>query len=114
MGTRTGNPRGRPKGSKNKRTAEREAAMEATAQAIADSIPEAFAGDAHALLIAIYKDPSRPIELRADAAKAAIRYEKPAMAAIELNASVSHSHEDALDQLDDEPAREGDQAEAED
>ena len=35
----------------------------------------AFEGNAHSLLIAIYKDGSMPIGLRLDAAKAAVRYE---------------------------------------
>jgi hypothetical protein len=43
----------------------------------------AFEGNAHSLLIAIYKDGSMPIGLRLDAAKAAVRYEKPALAAVE-------------------------------
>src|SRR5687767_9567326 len=77
MGTRTGLPRGRPKGSKNKRTVEREVAMQKAAQAITAAIPEAFEGDAHALLMATYKDTALPLPTRLDAAKAAIGYEKP-------------------------------------
>jgi hypothetical protein len=38
----------------------------------------AFAGDAHDLLMAFYKDTSHRIELRLDAAKAAIGYEAAA------------------------------------
>jgi len=37
---------------------------------------------------------------RIDAAKAAARYVHPALSAVEMNASVSLSHEDALEQLD--------------
>lgn len=82
MGERTGRPRGRPPGAKNKRTEEREEAMKAAADVIAESLPAAFTGDAHALLMSVYKDQTQPIDLRVDAAKAAIRYEKPALAAV--------------------------------
>jgi hypothetical protein len=83
MGIRTGRPRGRPPGAKNRLTAERREAMQEIAEAIEGAIPAAFEGDAHALLMAVYKDPERPIDLRVDAAKAAIRYEKPALAAVD-------------------------------
>ena len=36
-------------------------------------------GDAHAYLMSVYKDPLKPENLRIDAAKAAIRYERPAL-----------------------------------
>jgi hypothetical protein len=44
---------------------------------------ELFEGDAHAFLMSIYKDKSLPLNLRLDAAKSAIRYEKPAMTVID-------------------------------
>lgn len=44
-----------------------------------------FDGDAHALLTAIYKDETFPIEFRARCAEAAIKYEKPAKATVDLN-----------------------------
>ena len=113
MGVRTGKPRGRPKGAPNKRTVERVAAMAQTAQAIEAALPEAFAGDAHSLLVAIYKDKTRPIELRIDAAKAAIRYETPALAAVEHSGAIAFSHEDALAELD-EPEGADDTPEAQD
>ena len=59
-------------------------AMEASARAIEAALPQGFSGDAHALLVSVYKDESRDIHLRIDAAKAAIRYEKPALSATEL------------------------------
>jgi hypothetical protein len=62
---------GRQKGTPNKRTAARE-------QAVAEMlnvIPEASQGDAHAFLMAIYKDPTMPVEMRIDAAKKAIHFE---------------------------------------
>lgn len=100
MGAKTGNPRGRPRGAKNKRTEEREAAMQEVAEIISASIPDAFAGDSHALLMAVYKDPSQPVERRLDAAKAAIPYEKPRLAAIDHSGTLGLlTHEEALDAL---------------
>ena len=75
---------GRQPGTKNKRTVEREAMAQAAAAAVEAVIPGAFAGDAHAFLIAVYKDPGQPMEIRLDAAKAAVRYEKPALAAVDV------------------------------
>jgi hypothetical protein len=43
-------------------------------------------GDALAYLMSIYKDPTMPENLRIDAAKAAIRYERPALAPVEQQA----------------------------
>jgi len=83
MGDKTGNPRGRPPGSKSKRTVEREQAMSEAAKTIEEALEGAFEGDAHALLMVVYKDPSKEMALRIDAAKAAIRYEKPALSTIE-------------------------------
>src|SRR6266852_1806297 len=83
MGTRTGYPRGRPKGAKNKRTAEREAAMKEMAAQIGKAVGGAFEIDALAYLMSVYKDPSKPENVRIDAAKAAIRYERPALAPVE-------------------------------
>jgi hypothetical protein len=87
MGVRTGNPRGRPKGAKNKRTAKRERDAKRAAEAIEAVIPEAFAGDAHAYLMAIYKDPTKDDAVRMDAAKAAIRYELPTFSPVEQRSS---------------------------
>ena len=80
-GQKTG---GRQKGSRNKRTQERE---EATAQAVAligEAIPDAFAGDAHAFLVAVYKNPRIDHHTRQGAAKAALPYEKPRLQAVKL------------------------------
>jgi hypothetical protein len=63
--------------------------MIAAAAAIEEAIPDAFAGDAHALFMTIYKDPTNDISLRLDAAKAAIRYEKPAMSSVQAEHSGS-------------------------
>ena len=47
----------------------------------------AFEGDALAYLMSIYKNPAKPENLRIDAAKAAIRYERPALAPVEQRAN---------------------------
>jgi hypothetical protein len=80
MGKKTGRPRGRPKGAKNKRTAEREAAMRNTAANIEGTVNGAFLGDALAFLTSIYKDPAKPENLRIDATKVAIRFERAPLA----------------------------------
>lgn len=59
--------------------------MQAAAAKINGAIDGAFEGDAHALLIAVYKNPEVPLNLRVDAAKAAVGYEKPRLNASEHN-----------------------------
>jgi len=79
---------GRKKGSPNKRTAEREARI-AQATAVLDSVlPDAFRGDAHTYLMAVYKDTSLPTKDRLTAAIAAIGYEKPKLASVEAKLDV--------------------------
>jgi hypothetical protein len=58
MGLRTGWARGRPKGARNKRTKEMIQLGQAAAAAIENAIPDAFIGDAHTLLMTIYKNPT--------------------------------------------------------
>jgi hypothetical protein len=66
---------GRKLGVKNKPTLARE---RAAAEKIRDVTgPAAFEGDAHAFLMVTYKDPTQPMELRLEAATAAIAYEEP-------------------------------------
>lgn len=52
-----------------------------------------FRGDAHALLRLIYTDATQPIELRVDAAKSAIRFERPALVASHVQHSNAPSTE---------------------
>lgn len=99
MGERTGNPRGRPPGARNRRTKAIEAAAEETAAKIAEAIDGAFEGDAHALLMTVYKNPLNEMALRIDAAKAAIRYERPALSSVQASVGITN-HEAALDELD--------------
>jgi hypothetical protein len=42
---------------------------------MAANMPEGFKGDAHALLVAVYRDTSLPLPIRLDAAKAAVKFE---------------------------------------
>jgi hypothetical protein len=76
---------GRQRGVKNKRTAalaqaQADAAAKVT-QALGDA---AFDGDAHALLVSVYRDTTQPMELRLNAAKAAIAYEKPRLQSVTM------------------------------
>ena len=84
---------GRQKGSRNKRTL----LIENNTRQLLDRAGEilgedAFEGDAHALLMQIYKNTRLPLELRLYAAKAAIRFEKPALAPIESKGPVENVH----------------------
>ena len=92
---------GRQKGVPNKRTEQREAAVQEAAELIRTVIPDAFDGDSHALLMAVYKDPQQPLERRMEAAKAAIAYEKPRLAAIEHGGTLGIiTHEDRLREIE--------------
>ena len=73
QGHKTG---GRQKDSRNKSTQEREETAAKTVALVGDMIPNAFPGDAHPFLVAIYKDPRVDPLARKDAAKAALPYEK--------------------------------------
>lgn len=83
MGVRTGRPRGRPPGAANKSTLERQKKLDEIASQIGAAIDDAFEGDSHAFLMAVYKNPALPMNVRLDAAKAAISYEKPKLASVE-------------------------------
>lgn len=94
---------GRPAGARNKRTAAREAETRKVAAVIEAAIGEPFTGDAHAFLMTIYKDPKMSTDLRVDAAKAAIRYEKPALATIDLTSVNEHLvHDISSEPMSDE------------
>jgi hypothetical protein len=75
---------GRRRGAKNKRTLARERATAEANVKVTDALgADAFEGDAHAFLTAVYRNPALPMNLRVDAAKAAIGYEKPRLASVE-------------------------------
>jgi hypothetical protein len=54
-----------------------------------------FEGDAHALLMFVYKNPALDIQIRLDAARVAIKYEKPSLAAIQVQHAGGMSHVEA-------------------
>ena len=83
---------GRPEGLKNRRTVELEAKQREAAATLAAVLPDAFDGDAHALLMLVSKDRRQPIDLRLEAAGKAIRYEKPALATIDMSTTGSVRH----------------------
>jgi hypothetical protein len=83
MGARTGKPRGRPAGVKNVRTLERQQEIAEVSRVIESALERPFTGDAHTLLMTVYKDEAQPLERRIDAAKAAIAYEKPKLASVD-------------------------------
>src|SRR5262249_42041140 len=84
-GSKPGERRGgRQPGSLNLRTVERQEAIAAWAAELNEIIPDAFQGDAHALLMAIYKNPRVPPAVRLDAAGKALAYEKPRLASMEV------------------------------
>ena len=84
---------GRPKGSKNKTSVDFEKRLAEKSEALNAIMDGAFKGDSHALLMSIYKDQTLPIDVRMDAAKAAIAYEKPRLSAVDMKATVSSQEE---------------------
>lgn len=87
---------GRPKGAKSTRTKEREEALSKAAEQIASVLGEnAFQGDAHALLMAVYKNQDLPLKARLDAAIAAIGYEKPRLSSVDANLNGAIGHYEA-------------------
>lgn len=54
-------------------------------------------------MLAQMRDESNPKDLRMDAAKAAAPYVHARLAAVEHSGKLSVAHEDALNELDDEP-----------
>ena len=97
-GSRPGERRGgRQKGTPNKRTAALRTAIDSAARKLSAELgADCFAGDSHDLLMAVYKDVKLPIALRVDAAKVAIGFEKPKLAATELSGNLGMSHEGRL------------------
>jgi hypothetical protein len=89
LGRKTG---GRRKGTPNKVTAARQAMLQDTAARVMAGRSGGFPGDAHALLVAIYRDESLRLSMRLDAAKSAVKFERPALA------STMVTQKDALDE----------------
>lgn len=82
---------GRQKGTPNKKTVRRQEQLVSAMHKFMETDAGTFAGDAHALLMAIYKNPSCPLDLRMDAAKTAIRFEKPALASAAIDGNLSNN-----------------------
>jgi hypothetical protein len=97
---------GRKKGVKNKRTRRIESAarrlLDDAKDVLGDQGAKLFEGDAHALMVLTYKNPDLPLDVRMDAAKAAIRFEKPAFTQTAIDMSVRPVR--AKDLSDDELA----------
>jgi hypothetical protein len=75
---------GRQKGTPNKRTLERRARTEEAIKAIANANGSGvFDGNAHDLLKLFYKTEAFPAEFRAKCAEAALKFEKPALQAVD-------------------------------
>ena len=106
LGRKTG---GRTAGTPNTATVEREKAMNALLLQL--GLSEANI-DAHTFLQRLYRAADVPLAIRLEAAKAAIRHEKPTLAAVEpVPAGTFVKHEDAVEALwadpDDAPPRIG-------
>jgi hypothetical protein len=85
---------GRRPGTRNRKTIRLLERLEETKTRLEELQGVPFAGDAHDLLTQIYKDQSLPVDVRLDAAKSAIRYEKPALASEErtVKGEIGHYH----------------------
>jgi hypothetical protein len=97
-GSKPGEHRGgRVKGTPNKKTVEAAKKAAEVGRVLAEHLGEhCFPGDAHALAMSLYKDTRNPPELRLEAAKAAMPYEKPRLSAVEHSGSIGTSHEERL------------------
>lgn len=91
---------GRKPGSTGAKTQERLSKVDAVMAAVESALPEAFKGDAHAFLIAVYKDTRQALKDRLAAATAAISYEKPKLASMTLDGNLNFTrHEEALAEI---------------
>ena len=97
-GSKPGERRGgRRRGTKNRHTVARELALADAAAKITGALgTDKFEGDAHALLVSVYKNTAQPIGLRVQAAKAAIGYEKTRLTAGDAKVQESLTLEDLV------------------
>ncbi len=79
---------GRRKGSESIRRKLTPDQMAKVSEAVKGVIPNAFEGDAYALLASVYKNPDLDLPLRMKAAETAIGYERPKLSAVEMKADV--------------------------
>jgi hypothetical protein len=101
-GSKPGERRGgRQKGTPNKKTVAAMQAAEEAGRVLAENLGDkCFPGDAHALAMALYKDTTQPIEIRLEALKAALPYEKPRLSAVEHSGSIGTTQEQGLSLLE--------------
>jgi hypothetical protein len=82
---------GRKAGTPNRKTA---ALKQAVVEAVG-ALPDAFEGDSYAFLATVYRDKTQPLNMRLDAAKTAIAYERPRLSNVEMTTR-------SLDRMTDE------------
>ncbi|GBQ82319.1 hypothetical protein AA13595_0892 [Gluconacetobacter johannae DSM 13595] len=87
----SGNPAGLKKGTRRKRTVALEEQMERITATLGHDVASGPQFGAHDVLVAMYRHPEVPLDLKLDAAKAAIRFEKPALSASSVTADVKHT-----------------------
>ena len=99
---------GRVKGTPNKKTMALSNAVLEANRKIGELLPAEFKGDAHALLMYIYKDEAAPLDKRLAAASAAIGYEKHKLAAVQVSGDqknpVQHEHKVRVEIVRSAPA----------
>ena len=84
---------GRQKGTKNKTTIARQQAIEEALRTIRNANGTGvYDGDAHGPLMLVYKNEAFPLDVRTRAAEAALKFEKPALAAVDLKATVEQTY----------------------
>ena|SRR5215469_9663096 len=89
---------GRPKGSVDKRV---RWALDAGREAIRSVLgPDAFDGNALALFQVVYRDPAQPLDLRIEAAKAAIPYESARLQVMEARVGIHTATTRALSEAE--------------
>jgi len=91
---------GRVKGTPNKRLPPLAIALQEAREKALQQARDSVAAeqlDAHSLLRTVYLDPEQPIEVRIDAAKAAIGYELPKLNSIDARIDAVNHHEGTVD-----------------
>ena len=86
----SGNPAGKPRGVRNGSTIERERRLREQFE----KLQRDLSGDnltAHDVLMRLYRHPDTSPEMKLDAAKAAIRFEIPALSASNVTGEVQHT-----------------------
>ena len=81
---------GRPKGARNRRTERQEREIEESGMTPLE------------YLTSVYRDEARDTDERMEAAKAAAPYVHAKLSSVEWSGTLGVSHEDALDELDDQ------------